>query len=125
MDSITFSDNNTYLIPNNSNNKYIITFLSEYNIIKSIDNNYITINVNNITPLTNINKIKKQIKKYKLKITRLKQHNDLYYNKDNPKISDAAYDDLKNEIYEFEKKFLYLIEKHKNKTHLKRTSQQK
>lgn len=59
MDSITFSDNNTYLIPNNSNNKYIITFLSEYNIIKSIDNNYITINVNNITPLTNINKIKK------------------------------------------------------------------
>ena len=48
------------------------------------------------------------IKKYKLKIIKLKQHNDLYYNKDNPKISDATYDDLKNEIYEFEKKFLYL-----------------
>jgi len=60
MDFITFSDNNTYLIPNNSNNKYIITFLSEYNIIKSIDNDYITINVNNITPLINIDKIKKQ-----------------------------------------------------------------
>ena len=41
------------------------------------------------------------IKKYKLKIIKLKQHNDLYYNKDNPKISDATYDDLKNEIYEF------------------------
>ncbi len=48
------------------------------------------------------------IKKYKLKINKLKQHNDHYYNKDNPKISDAAYDILKNEIYEFEKEFLYL-----------------
>jgi len=44
------------------------------------------------------------INKYKKKISLLKKHNKLYFNKDNPKITDSEYDDLKKEIIELEKK---------------------
>ena len=40
---------------------------------------------------------------YKKKINLLKKHNKLYFNNDNPKISDASYDDLKKEIINLEK----------------------
>ena len=43
-------------------------------------------------------------KQFKEKIKNLKKHNDLYYNQDNPQISDAEYDDLKKELLELEKK---------------------
>ena len=35
------------------------------------------------------------IKKYKSKIKILKKHNNFYFNQDNPKISDAEFDELK------------------------------
>ena len=38
------------------------------------------------------------IDRYKEKIRLLKKHNKLYFNKDNPEISDAEYDSLKKEI---------------------------
>ena len=41
---------------------------------------------------------------YKKKIILLKKHNKLYFNKDNPKISDAEYDSLKKEIISLEEK---------------------
>ena len=40
------------------------------------------------------------IKRFKEKIKNIKEHNDLYYNQDNPQISDAEYDYLKKEILE-------------------------
>ena len=43
------------------------------------------------------------IKKYKKKVNLLKKHNKLYFNKDNPIISDSEYDDLKKEIIKLEK----------------------
>jgi len=48
------------------------------------------------------------IKKYKLKVKNLKIHNNLYYNNDNPEITDAEYDFLKKEIFNLEKKYKYL-----------------
>ena len=52
---------------------------------------------------------KKEIeKKYKQKVKDLKNHNKYYYGKDNPKISDAAYDKLKQEIFSLKKKYFYL-----------------
>ncbi len=48
------------------------------------------------------------IKNYKKKVKILIEHNNLYFNKDKPKISDGDYDLLKKEIFELEKKFLYL-----------------
>ena len=42
------------------------------------------------------------------KINELKKHNNLYFNKDRPKISDSQYDQLKKEIILLEKKFPYL-----------------
>ncbi len=48
------------------------------------------------------------IKSYKKKINHLKKHNKLYFNKDNPKISDAKYDSLKKEIFDLEKKYIFL-----------------
>ena len=38
----------------------------------------------------------------------MKEHNHLYYNKDNPKISDQEYDELKREILSLEDKNSYL-----------------
>ena len=43
------------------------------------------------------------IKRFKEKIKNIKEHNDLYYNQDNPQISDAEYDYLKKELLELEK----------------------
>ena len=64
MDNISFKYNNIYTIPNNNNNKYIITFLSNYNLIKSIDNNFITLNVDSIKPLEDNSYIEKKSDKY-------------------------------------------------------------
>ncbi len=50
------------------------------------------------------------VKNYKLKIKNLKSHNRHYYEKDNPKISDAEYDALKQEIFDLEKKNKYLVD---------------
>ena len=48
------------------------------------------------------------IKSFKKKIKELKNHNNFYYNFDNPKISDAEYDKLKTEIFELEKNNKFL-----------------
>tara|TARA_B100001093_G_scaffold519349_1_gene607920 strand:- start:556 stop:2589 length:2034 start_codon:yes stop_codon:yes gene_type:complete len=52
---------------------------------------------------------------YKDKIKSLKQHNKLYFNKDNPEITDAQYDDLKNQIAYLEKNNTFLIKLNLNK----------
>ena len=48
------------------------------------------------------------IDKYKKKIDLLKKHNKLYFNKDNPKITDSQYDDLKKEVFDLEKENNFL-----------------
>ena len=48
------------------------------------------------------------IDRYKEKIRLLKKHNKLYFNKDNPEISDAEYDSLKKEIVYLEKNNKFL-----------------
>ena len=48
---------------------------------------------------------------YKKKIKEFKHHNLLYFNKNNPKISDADFDQLKIEILDLEKKYKYLKSK--------------
>jgi len=58
--------------------------------------------------MKNRNLIKKE---YLKKIKELKEHNQHYYEKSNPKISDAEYDKLKQEIVEFEKKYSFLKSK--------------
>ena len=45
---------------------------------------------------------------YKKKIREIKKHNNLYFNHDNPNISDKEYDDLKKEIILLENKHLFL-----------------
>ena len=45
---------------------------------------------------------------YNKKIKSLKKHNKLYFNKDNPEISDAEYDSLKKEIVYLEKNNKFL-----------------
>ena len=50
-------------------------------------------------------------KKYSLKISKIKKHNQYYFEKNNPKISDKEYDDLKREIIELEKKYPFLSSK--------------
>ena len=47
----------------------------------------------------------KILKQYKEKIRDLIKHNELYFNDDNPKISDSEYDKLKTEILILEKKY--------------------
>ena len=42
---------------------------------------------------------------YQLKLKEFKKHNDLYYNKSKPVISDSEYDKLKIEILDLEKKY--------------------
>ena len=48
------------------------------------------------------------IKKFKSKIKNLKLYNKLYHGDDNPKISDADYDKLKEEIFTIEKKYSFI-----------------
>ncbi len=48
------------------------------------------------------------INQYKKKIILLKKHNKLYFNKDNPKITDAEYDKLKREIVDLEEQHSFL-----------------
>ncbi len=55
------------------------------------------------------------IKLYKTKILNLKKHNKLYFDKDNPKISDAQYDSLKKEIQQLEKENKFLLKLNLNK----------
>ena len=43
-------------------------------------------------------KEKYSIKKFKEKIKELKKHNFLYFNRDEPLITDAEYDDLKKKL---------------------------
>jgi DNA ligase (NAD+) len=45
---------------------------------------------------------------FKKKLLNIKKHNKYYYVKDNPKISDLEYDNLKNEIVLLEKKYPFL-----------------
>ena len=45
---------------------------------------------------------------YKKKINLLKKHNEFYFDNDNPKITDAEYDSLKNEIINLEIKYDFL-----------------
>jgi len=52
----------------------------------------------------------KIIKDYKEKIDTLKKHNNYYYNKDNPRIPDYKYDELKKEILLLEDKYKFLKE---------------
>ena len=52
---------------------------------------------------------KKLIKdNYQSKINLLKHYNKKYYDENNPKISDAKFDNIKNEIIELEKKYSFL-----------------
>ena len=48
------------------------------------------------------------INTYELKIKELDEHNKLYYEKSDPKLSDSDYDNLKIEIIQLEKKFSFL-----------------
>ena len=48
------------------------------------------------------------IKIHKLKIDSLKKHSNLYYNHDNPKISDSQFDSLKKEILNLENNHPFL-----------------
>lgn len=57
MEYITLKDDGNYTISNTINSKYIVTFLSQYNIINSIDNNFITITANNIQTLDTFQKL--------------------------------------------------------------------
>ena len=47
-------------------------------------------------------------KNYLAKIKLIQKHNKLYYDKNEPSITDQAYDILKNEIFALEKKHLFL-----------------
>ena len=53
-----------------------------------------------------MNKYIKQ--EYQKKIEELKKHNKFYYENSSPKISDKAFDKLKKEILELEKKYTFL-----------------
>ena len=48
---------------------------------------------------------------YKDKIKEYKHHNFLYFEKSSPKLSDASFDALKNEIFDLEKKYKFLNSK--------------
>ena len=51
---------------------------------------------------------KKVVEKFKKKIIELKKHNKLYFNNDNPKISDSEYDNIKKEISDLKNKYSFL-----------------
>ena len=55
-----------------------------------------------------MNEKREIIKKFNQKIRDFKKHNENYYNKDNPKISDSEYDKIKKEIIELENKYSFL-----------------
>ena len=59
----------------------------------------------------------KTIRIYNNKISKLNEHNRLYFQNSNPKISDAEYDKLKNEILNLEQENPYL--KTSNKSNIK------
>ena len=50
----------------------------------------------------------KVVEKFKKKIIELKKHNKLYFNYDNPKISDSEYDNIKKEISDLKNKYSFL-----------------
>ncbi len=50
----------------------------------------------------------KILEEFKRRINQLKEYNNLYYNHDNPKISDSKYDNFKKEVSEFENKYDFL-----------------
>ena len=51
----------------------------------------------------------KEVEKiYKRKIKEIQKHNKLYFEKSKPIISDAKFDELKNEIINLEKKYIFL-----------------
>ncbi len=52
----------------------------------------------------------KILNNYKRKINLIKKHNYFYFTKDNPKISDSEYDQLKKDLLDIEKKYPYLKE---------------
>ena len=58
---------------------------------------------------------KEIINQYKNKINSLKKHNKLYFENDNPEITDSEYDKIKKEILEFESKNQFLKELKLNK----------
>jgi hypothetical protein len=65
MEFITTREKNIYTLPNNLNNKYIITFLSQYNLVSSTSDSddFITITANSIETLENFEKSKNQTDK--------------------------------------------------------------
>ncbi len=58
-----------------------------------------------------MNNKEKIILEYNDKVKSLIKHNELYYNKDKPKISDHEYDKIKKDTLELEKKFPFLKKK--------------
>ena len=48
------------------------------------------------------------IEDFKKKIKEIKRHNNLYFNKDNPEITDTEFDNLKKEIVNLENKNKFL-----------------
>ena len=48
------------------------------------------------------------INEFKKKVKEIKKHNNLYYNFDNPKISDSDYDKLTKEIISLEQNYKFL-----------------
>lgn len=50
----------------------------------------------------------KIIKEFRSKINELRDHNKYYFSEDNPKITDAKYDELKKNIFILEKKYPFL-----------------
>ena len=57
-----------------------------------------------------MNKKSNLIRTFRKKIKILKKHNHLYYNLDNPEVTDFEYDSLKKEITNLENKYKFLKE---------------
>ena len=47
-------------------------------------------------------------KQFKKKVKKLKKYNDLYFNQDNPEITDSEYDIFKKKLLDEEKKYDFL-----------------
>ena len=50
------------------------------------------------------------IKQFKKDVKLLKRYNELYFNQDNPKISDSDYDQFKSKLYKLEENYKFLKE---------------